>query len=105
MDMTDTSNVQSLAGMKLAQQSGTKTTALSTEQAQKVAKEFESLFLGQMMQHMMSGVGTDPLFGGGSGEEMFKSVMVDEWAKQATQAGGIGLSDSIQRQLLKTQEV
>lgn len=103
--LSDTSPVQSLVGMKLAQESGTKTTAFDATTAKKAAQEFESLFLSQMMQHMMSGVSTDPVFGGGEGEKMFKSVLVDEWAKQATQAGGVGLSSAIQSQLMKTQEV
>lgn len=103
--MATDSNVQSLLGMKMAQQSAVKTTTTDAKAAEKAAQEFESLFLGQMMQHMMAGVGSDAVFGGGSGEQMFKSVLVDEWAKEAAKAGGVGLSGAIQQQLLKNQEV
>lgn len=104
-NLMDTSDVKSLVGMKIAQDSGVKTSSLDPSAAKKAAQEFESLFLGQMMQHMMSSVSTDPVFGGGPGEDMFKSVMVDEWAKEAAKSGGVGLSSAIQRELLKTQEV
>lgn len=105
MISSDNNNVMTLAGMKLAQETPVKTTTADPAAAKAAAKQFESMFLSQMMQQMMSGVGADPMFGGGQGEEMFKSVLVDEWAKKATAAGGVGLSDAIQRQLLKTQEV
>lgn len=105
MASSDNNGIMTLAGMKLAQESPVKTTNLDPAAAKTAAKQFESMFLSQMMQHMMEGVNTNPVFGGGKGEEMFKSVMVDEWAKKATAAGGIGLSAAIQRQLMKTQEV
>ena len=105
MISSDSNNVMTIAGMKLAQEAPVKTTGLDPEAAKAAAKQFESMFLSQMMQQMMSSVKADPMFGGGKGEEMFKSVLVDEWAKKATAAGGIGLSDAVQRQLMKTQEV
>jgi Rod binding domain-containing protein len=71
--------------------------------ARDVAERFEGQFLGTMLQYMFQGVSTDGPFGGGFGEEMFRSVMTDAMAKQMTRAGGIGLSDTIQREILKMQ--
>jgi Rod binding domain-containing protein len=73
--------------------------------AVKAAKEFESVFISQFLGSMFSGIPTDGMFGGGEGEEMFRSLMIDQYGKQVEQRGGFGLADSVTRQLLKTQEM
>ena len=73
--------------------------------ARKAAQDFESVFLSQFLGSMFEGISSDPPFGGGQGEEMFRSLMVDEYAKKMTEQGGTGLADSVTRQLLKHQEV
>lgn len=72
--------------------------------ARQTAQEFEAQFLAQMISYMFEGIETDGLFGGGSGEEMFRSLMFDEFGKTLARAGGIGLADSVQREILKYQE-
>ena len=67
------------------------------------AQNFESSFMSVMMQQMFEGVKTSEPFGGGNGEEMFKSVLTDAMAKQVTKAGGVGLASVIQREMLKMQ--
>ena len=67
------------------------------------AQKFESQFLAQMIGHMFEGVETDGPFGGGFGEQMFRSVMTDAMATQMTRAGGIGVSAAVQREMLKMQ--
>lgn len=67
------------------------------------AETFEASFLSVMMQQMFEGVKTSEPFGGGNGEEMFKSVLTDAMSKQVTKAGGIGLASTIQREMLKMQ--
>ncbi|WP_454714708.1 rod-binding protein [Caulobacter segnis] len=67
------------------------------------AKTFEASFLSVMMQQMFEGVKTSEPFGGGNGEEMFKSMMTDAMSKEVTKAGGVGLSSVIQREMLKMQ--
>ena len=71
--------------------------------SKEAAQAFESQFLSSMLQQMFSGVETDGPFGGGFGEEMFRSVMTEAMAKQMTKAGGVGVADTIQRELLKLQ--
>ena len=73
--------------------------------ARKAAQDFEAVFLAQYMGAMFEGISTDPPFGGGAGEEMFRSLMIDEYAKSMAAQGGIGLADSVSRELLKSQEV
>ncbi|CCG40643.1 rod-binding protein [Magnetospirillum molischianum] len=80
----------------------------SIEKAAKTAKAFESQFVSQMYQHMFEGVEADGLFGGGTGEKMFRSLLIDEYAKMTTNrpgGSGFGIAPAIQKMLLKQQEV
>ncbi len=72
--------------------------------AKKVAQQFEGVLITQFLNQMFDGISTDGMFGGGQGEAMFRSLMVDEYGKQIAANGGIGLSDAIQREMLKMQE-
>ena len=69
------------------------------------AKEYESVFISQFLGSMFSGIKTDGITGGGQGEEMFRSLMVNEYAKGLQQRGGFGLAAQMKAQLLKHQEV
>ena len=70
----------------------------------KAAKEFESVFISQFVGSMFEGISTEGPTGGGEGEEMFRSLMVDQYAKAMEQRGGFGLAAAVTRQLLKHQE-
>jgi Rod binding domain-containing protein len=72
--------------------------------AKKVAGQFEGILITQFLNQMFEGISTDGMFGGGPGESMFRSLMVDEYGKQIASNGGLGLSDAIQREMLKMQE-
>ena len=73
--------------------------------AQKAAKEFEGVFISQFLGSMFEGISTDGPFGGGEGEQMFRSLMVDQYGKQIEAQGGFGLAKSVTAELLRTQEV
>ena len=68
------------------------------------AKEYESIFISQFLGSMFSGIKTDGVTGGGQGEEMFRSLMVNEYGKAIQQRGGFGLAAQMKAQLLKHQE-
>ena len=70
---------------------------------EKTAKEFESAFLSTAFQTMFSGVNTSEPFGGGEGEQAFKSFLMDAFAKQMTRSGGVGLAASVTQEMLKMQ--
>jgi len=72
--------------------------------AEWAAKEYESVFISQFLGSMFSGIKTDGITGGGQGEEMFRSLMVNEYAKGLQQRGGFGLAAQMKAQLLKHQE-
>jgi Rod binding domain-containing protein len=54
---------------------------------------------------MFKGVGNGEMFGGGPAEDIYRDLMVDEYGKQIANTGGIGIADTIERQLLALQEV
>lgn len=75
----------------------------SPEQIRKSAKEFEEMFIGQMLQPMFQNLETDGMFGGGDGEQMFRSMLVDEYGKIMARSGGVGIADAVMRSMLKAQ--
>jgi len=72
--------------------------------AWEAAQDFEAQFLSSMLQPMFEGIKADGAFGGGQGEQMFRSLLVDQYAQQMTRAGGVGVAQSVYREILKLQE-
>ncbi|HEY3917795.1 MAG TPA: rod-binding protein [Stellaceae bacterium] len=72
--------------------------------AQKAGTDFEAYFLSQAFENMFSGLDTDPLFGGGSGESVYRSMMLQEYSKVAAQGDPTGIGAEVTREILKLQE-
>lgn len=71
----------------------------------KSAKDFESMAIGQLLQPMFDTVDSSHgKFGGGSGEEAWKPLMVQEFAKQIEAHGGLGLAKPVYDAMLRMQE-
>lgn len=68
--------------------------------AKKVAREFEALFVGMMLKSMRETVGKDPITDGGHGEEVYRSLLDQEYARIITEHGGIGLASMLEKQLI-----
>ena len=72
---------------------------------QKSAQDFEAMALGQMLAPMFETVDASKgPFGGGSGEESWKPMMVSELGKQVAKGGGLGLARPVMEQMLRMQE-
>lgn len=69
--------------------------------AKKVAREFEAMFVGMMLKSMRETVGKDKLTGGGHGEEVYQSLLDQEYAKGVVESGGVGLARMIEKQLVR----
>lgn len=68
------------------------------------AQEFEAMFVAEMFNRMTEGVEVNETFGGGKGEEMFRSMLNQEYGKIAAKSGsGIGLASSIQKAMIDMQ--
>ena len=72
-------------------------------QIEKTAQDFESAFLSIMMQQMFTATDTSAPFGGGQGEAMFRSFLTEAFAKETTKSGGVGIADTVAREMLKLQ--
>lgn len=69
----------------------------------RAAEEFEATFLSSMLGVMFQEIKPASPFNGGSGEDAFKSFLTDAMAKSLAKSGGVGLADSVSRELLKLQ--
>ncbi len=47
----------------------------------KVAEDFEAFFASSYFEQMFSGIQPDAITGGGEGESMFRSLMIQEYGK------------------------
>jgi flagellar protein FlgJ len=72
--------------------------------AQKAAQDFEAFFLAQAMDSMFAGIESDKLFGAGNGENVYRSLLSQEYAKVAAKTGGVGIADAVQREIIRLQE-
>ena len=63
------------------------------------------MFLAQMMSHMFAGLSTDGLFSGGQAEQVYRSMLMNEYGRIAAGSGGIGIADQVMSEILKTQEI
>ncbi len=69
----------------------------------KGANDFEASFLSNALGSMFEGVSVSEPFGGGQGEQAFKSFLNEAFAKQIVKGGGIGVAAAVQREMLKMQ--
>jgi peptidoglycan hydrolase FlgJ len=76
----------------------------SLETIDKNAKDFESMFMTQMLQPMFEGLGVDPMFGGGHGEETMRSFLIQEYGKAMSASGHLGIAAKVKDAMIKAQE-
>jgi peptidoglycan hydrolase FlgJ len=70
----------------------------------KVAEDFEAFFASSYFEQMFSGIKPDSVTGGGEGESMFRSLMIQEYGKAVAKQHSLGIADVVKRQLLQLQE-
>jgi peptidoglycan hydrolase FlgJ len=72
--------------------------------AAKSANEFEAMAIGELLKPMFDTVDTTRgKFGGGHGEEAWKPMLVQEFAKQISNHGGLGLAKPIYESIMRMQ--
>ena len=73
-------------------------------QIEQRAREFETLFLAEMLKPVFKSTGSSELFGGeGPEQEAFSPLLHEQYAKAIVDGGGIGLSDHIKASLIELQ--
>ncbi len=95
--------IQGQGGVPQTGAAGTTATGSGRQEraAGKVAREFESLFIGMMLKSMRETVGKDSLTGGGRGEEVYRSLLDEEYARVLAERGGVGLAASLEKELVQ----
>ena len=79
------------------------TAAQTREEAEHLAKEFETMFLAEMLKPVFEQIETDGPFGGGQAEEAFRPMLVENYAKSLSDSGGVGIADSVLTEILRMQ--
>lgn len=100
--------VTSYSALALSPVTATRPNAAPAKQGEDIdaiAKDFESVFLSQMMANMFSGEDANSYFGKGTAGEIYKSFLMNEYGKSVANTGGIGIADIVKQELLKMQEV
>jgi Rod binding domain-containing protein len=67
------------------------------------AQDFEAVFLNSMFSQMFTHVNEGP-FNGGQAANTWRSFLTDEYARNFAKAGGIGIADSVYKELIALQE-
>jgi flagellar protein FlgJ len=63
------------------------------------AKDFEGMFMAQMLQPMFDTVGVNKLFGGGHGEEAMRGFLIQEYGKALAKTSNFGIADAVQKEM------
>lgn len=82
-------------------------TQLSAKEMKKIdaaSQQFEAVFATEMMKPMFEGIKTDGMFGGGQAEDVFRSILLQEYGKQMAQAGQLGIASTVKAEMIKMQE-
>lgn len=70
---------------------------------EETAKEFEAMFMSEMMKPMFETVKVNKTFGGGKGEEIFGGFLREEYGKILAASGGLGIAQLVKEQLIEMQ--
>lgn len=74
---------------------------LSKKHLIKKANELEAVFLAKTIEPMFPKGDESMLFGGGSGSDIYRYLIIDEYAKILQKSGGLGLADQITQDLIQ----
>jgi flagellar protein FlgJ len=103
---TQTDNAAAEKARQLQRQASGASSGLSGQklkQIHKVSQDFEAIFVGMMMKSMRTTVGNDKLTGGGHGEEVFRSMLDQEYAAAAAKRNSLGLAPMIEKDIIRQQ--
>jgi Rod binding domain-containing protein len=82
-------------------------TSLNNHQVEKLraqAQDLEGVFLNLLTKEMFATAKSDNGFGGGFGEETWRSMQAEQLANTMAQNGGLGIADQILGDMIALQE-
>ena len=68
------------------------------------AKEFEAMFATQLLKPMFDTVKVNSSFGGGNGEEVMRSFLMQEYGKIIAESGRLGIASQVKTEMIRAQE-
>lgn len=68
------------------------------------ARDFEAMLATQLLKPMFDTVPVDDTFGGGHGEEIMRSFMLQEYGKQIAKTGMLGIASQVKTVMIRAQE-
>ena len=103
LGQNEQSSFQRLSGrfLRSREQAADPSAASSTdhEKLLQACRDFEALFVKQMLNAMRKTVNKSGLIDGGMAEEIFEDMLYDEYAKKMTKTAGVGLAETLYREL------
>ena len=82
MDITPASFDTAMTALKTPAQNMDNIKNKNPDELKKVADDFEAMFISQMLAPMFDGLETGGMFGGGKGEEIYRSMMIQEYGRE-----------------------
>lgn len=73
------------------------------QKMEQVARDFEAVFVSEMVKPMFAGIETDKMFGGGKGEEIFRGMMIQEYGKNVADRNITGIQTQVLSKLIEMQ--
>lgn len=78
-------------------------TAKDAQRANETAREFEAMFMSEMLKPMFEGLETNEMFGGGKGEEIFSGMLLQEYGKEIAKTDVTGIQTQLKNKLIEMQ--
>ena len=69
----------------------------------KTSQDFEAMFMTQMLEPMFEGLGNDPTFGGGHGEQVMRTFLLQEYGKIIAKSGHLGIAANVKNEMIMAQ--
>ncbi len=91
MDKVDLTKLDNLKKTKSAEK--------EKEKLKKACKDFEALFVNQLMKEMRKTVKKSGFMDGGNAEKIFQSMLDEKYAEAIADSGEMGLADMMYRQI------
>ena len=82
----------------------TKVSPQAQAKAKASSEDFEAMFLNSMFSQMTSGIKGEGPFGDTPGTGVWRSMLTDQYSKNFAKAGGIGIADTVYKELIALQE-
>ncbi len=91
-------------GLAAAREKGSRPAGSDDARLREVCRDFEAIFIKQMLDAMRKTVGKDGLLDGGAAEDIFQDMLYDERSRIMAKTGSFGIQDLLFSQLKGTAE-